>query len=67
MKVDEAWPYGAQLKNPVTITRAPDWLQNGDVIKRRGKRYYVVSLHAPERRWQAWLRKIWNWVKIRNE
>ena len=57
-KVEEAWPYGAELKNPVTIKHVPDWLQAGDVIERRGGRYFAVSLRVLERRRQAWLRRI---------
>jgi hypothetical protein len=58
-QTNEAWPLGAQLKSPVTITHLPDWAMSTDVVVRRGKRYWLVSTHQSERRWQAW----WGWVR----
>jgi len=55
-KSDEAWPLGAQLKNPVTIKSMPDWARNGDVVARRGKKYFIVSLHESETRWKQTVR-----------
>jgi hypothetical protein len=62
-EVDEAWPVGAALKNPVTIKNAPTWMRNGDVIERRGKKYYVISLHEPETRWEKLVRKLRRWIE----
>lgn len=55
---DEAFPLGATLKNPVTIEHVPDWARPSDVVVRRGKRWFLVSLHESEPRWRRLLRRL---------
>ena len=62
-KTTVAWPVGAQLKNVVTVERVPDWVRSGDVIVKRDKRYFVVSLHQSEPRYRALWRRVIQWLK----
>lgn len=60
---DEAFPLGAQTKKPVTIKSVPSWAMSTDVVVRRGKRWFLVSLHESEPRWRRLLRRIQRLIK----
>lgn len=63
MKTSEAFPLGARLKNPVTVESLPPWAQSGDVVCRRGKRWFLVSLHESEPRWRCLYRRWITWLQ----
>lgn len=60
---DEGFPLGAQLKNPVTVESLPSWSRSGDAVVRRGKCWFLVSLHESEPRWRRLLRWWTMWLR----
>jgi hypothetical protein len=50
------------LPNPVTVKDdLPAWVRPGDVIEKRGDRYFIVSLYESEPRWRHYLRRLKKW------
>jgi len=39
------------------VRRVPEWFQSGDLIVKRGKRTFAVSLTQTEPRWRQWWRR----------
>lgn len=47
----------------VTVDHVPDWLSSGDIVEKRGERYFAVSLTKTIPRWRSLLNRFIHWIR----